>query len=91
MKKERETKEYLEFVEQFQAFLILMTEEWGAKVTLQKDGEEEEPEDLLVVELSRDPYPAAPYGVDLPGFPAGENHGGAAVRGFRLSGTMQGD
>ena len=37
-KKERERKEYLEFVEQFQAFLILMTEEWGAKVTLQKDG-----------------------------------------------------
>ena len=36
MKKERETKEYLEFVEQFQEFLILMTEEWGAKVTLQK-------------------------------------------------------
>ncbi len=53
MKKERERKEYLEFVEQFQAFLILMTEEWGAKVTLQKDGEEE-PEDLLVVELRGD-------------------------------------
>ena len=49
MKKERETKEYLEFVEQFRAFLILMTEEWGAKVTLQKDGEEEEPEDLISI------------------------------------------
>ena len=54
MKKERETKEYLEFVEQFQAFLILMTEEWGAKVTLQKGGEAEEAEDLLVVELNGD-------------------------------------
>ena len=51
-KRERETKEYLEFVEQFQAFLILMTEEWGAKVTLQKGGEAEEAEDLLVVELN---------------------------------------
>lgn len=52
MKKERETKEYLEFVEQLQAFLILMTEEWGAKVTLQRGGEAEEAEDLLVVELN---------------------------------------
>lgn len=29
----------MEFVEQFQAFLILMTEEWGASYA--KDGEEE--------------------------------------------------
>lgn len=54
MKKERETKEYLEFVEQFQEFLILMTEEWGVKITLQKGGEEGAPEDLLVVELNGD-------------------------------------
>ena len=90
MKKERERKEYLEFVEQFQAFLILMTEEWGAKVTLQKDGEEEEPEDLLVVELRGD----GP-GIHIQRFHMAEiyqeNHGGAAVRGFRLSGTLQGD
>ena len=79
MKKERERKEYLEFVEQFQAFLILMTEEWGAKVTLQKDGEEEEPEDLLVVELRG----------DGPGIHIQRFHMAEIYQDFRLGKTME--
>ena len=79
MKKERERKEYLEFVEQFQAFLILMTEEWGAKVTLLKDGEEEEPEDLLVVELRG----------DGPGIHIQRFHMAEIYQDFRLGKTME--
>lgn len=52
MKKEKETKAYQEFVEQFQAYLVLVTEDWGATVVFQPAGEAEgEDEDLLIVEF----------------------------------------
>lgn len=53
MKKEKETKAYREFVEQFQAYLVLVTEDWGAKVVFEPAEETEgEREDLLIVEFS---------------------------------------
>lgn len=55
MKKERKTKEYLEFVEQFWKRIVLLTEGWGVKTEFQPANEAGgEPEDLLVVELGGD-------------------------------------
>lgn len=52
MKKERKTRAYQEFLEQFQAYTVKVTEGWGAKVQFkQADEAAGEPEDLLIVEL----------------------------------------
>ncbi len=52
MKKEKDMKEYLEFVEKFRQYVTLMTEGWGAKITFQRaDEAENREEDLLVLEM----------------------------------------
>lgn len=52
MKKEKDMKEYLEFIEKFRQYVTLMTEGWGMKITFQRaDEAEDREEDLLIVEM----------------------------------------
>lgn len=51
MKKEQGTKEYLEFVKEFQSCLSLLTEDGQAQFTFRRNGGEEGKEDFLEVEL----------------------------------------